>query len=90
MQNYDLLNDQIKEILETEPWYTAALSNISALLMDSISDINWAGFYLLRKGRLVVGPFQGRPACIHIDLGHGVCGTAAIQDAAQLDRKSVV
>lgn len=84
MTDYGLLASQVKEMLRTEPWYTAALSNISALLMDSISDINWVGFYLLKQNRLVVGPFQGHPACIHIEIGKGVCGTAVAENRIQL------
>lgn len=54
-----------------------ALSNLSALIFDTVDDINWAGFYIVKNGRLVLGPFQGKVACAYIDLGHGVCGTAA-------------
>ena len=78
--DYRLLNEQAKGMLETESWYAAAFSNISALIMNMLPDLNWAGFYLMRKGRLVVGPFQGKPACIHIAPGKGVCGTAAEQN----------
>ena len=74
--DYGLLAEQAEGILDAEPWYVAALSNISALIMDTLPDLNWAGFYLLRNGRLVVGPFQGKPACIHIAPGKGVCGAA--------------
>ncbi len=74
--DYKLLNAQIRSFAETEPWFGAFLSNVSALLFESMEDINWAGFYLLRNGKLVLGPFQGRPACIHIEIGRGVCGTA--------------
>ena len=74
--DYRVICEQASGLLEAEPWYVAALSNISALVMDSLPDLNWAGFYLIRDGRLVVGPFQGKPACIHIDPGKGVCGTA--------------
>ena len=83
MVNYALLSQQIREMLDSEPWYTSAMSNISALLMDSIPDLNWVGFYLLRRNRLTVGPFQGHPACIHIDPGRGVCGTALARDEIQ-------
>ncbi len=75
---------QAEEILEEEPWYVSAMSSLSALLMASMADLNWAGFYLVREGRLVVGPFQGKPACIHIPAGKGVCGTAAAQDRIQV------
>ena len=75
---------QAEDILDAEPWYVAAMSNLSALLMASMDRLNWAGFYLMRDGRLVVGPFQGKPACIHIPAGRGVCGTAAAQDRIQV------
>ena len=82
--DYDLLALQAKGMLEEEPWYTAAMSNLSALLMDTMEKLNWAGFYIMRDGRLVVGPFQGKPACIHIAVGKGVCGTAVAEDKPQL------
>ena len=64
--DYRILTDQAEGMLEAEPWYAAAFSNISSLIMNMLPDLNWAGFYLMRDGRLVVGPFQGKPACIHI------------------------
>ena len=76
MTDYALLCNQLEEFLNEEPFYVPALSNASALLMDTLPDINWAGFYLMRGDKLVVGPFQGKPACIHIPVGKGVCGTA--------------
>ena len=82
MVNYNLLREQIREILQSDPWYVAAMSNISALLMETLPDLNWVGFYVLRNGQLVVGPFQGKPACIHIPEGKGVCGTALREDRA--------
>ena len=75
-----MLQAQAREIIREEPWYVSALGNISALIMQCIPDLNWAGFYLMRNGKLAVGPFQGKPACIHIPLGKGVCGTAAARD----------
>ena len=80
MTNYDILLKQASELLESEPWCIAAMSNISSLIMHSLADLNWAGFYLVRNGVLVVGPFQGKPACIHIKPGKGVCGTALQKD----------
>ena len=74
--DYKVLTEQAEGLLDAEPWYVAAFSNLSALIMDTLPDLNWAGFYLLREGRLTVGPFQGKPACIHIAPGKGVCGTA--------------
>lgn len=82
--NYELLSEQAQEIINADPWYVAALSNLSALIMDSLPDLNWAGFYLMRGGQLVVGPFQGKPACIHIPVGRGVCGTAEEKDEMQI------
>ena len=82
MVNYSLLQEQIREMIQTDPWYVPAMSNISALLMETLPDLNWAGFYVWRNGRLVVGPFQGKPACIHIPEGKGVCGTALKEDRA--------
>ena len=78
--DYTVLIEQTRGLLESEPWYVPAFSNISALIMDSLPDLNWAGFYLMRNGRLTVGPFQGKPACIHIAPGKGVCGTAFVRD----------
>ena len=82
--DYALLTQQASGILEEEPWYTAAMSNLSALIAESLADLNWAGFYLIRDQQLTVGPFQGKPACIHIPVGKGVCGTAILQDRMQV------
>ena len=76
-RDQNMLREQAREIIREEPWYVSALSNISAAIMQNMPDLNWAGFYLMRDGRLTVGPFQGKPACIHIPAGKGVCGTAA-------------
>ena len=59
-------------------------ANVSALIFTTLEDINWAGFYLLEGDKLVLGPFQGNPACVEIAIGKGVCGTAAAKDAVQL------
>ena len=83
MEKYDLLARQIRELAQEEPWYVPFLSNVSALLWDALPDLNWAGFYLMRQGRLVLGPFQGKVACIHIAVGKGVCGTAVAEDRVQ-------
>ena len=82
--NSILLLQQAGEIIDAEPWYVAAMSNLSALIMESMPELNWAGFYLFRDGQLVVGPFQGKPACIHIPVGKGVCGTAVETDSTQI------
>ena len=77
--DYRLVYEQAAEIIRTEPHYVSALSNLSALLFQSMEGINWAGFYLMDRGSLVVGPFQGKTACIRIGIGKGVCGTAVRQ-----------
>ena len=86
MTDYRLLAQQIRALAEDEPNYIPVLSNASALLYESMDDINWAGFYLLNKGSLMLGPFQGKVACIRIKVGKGVCGTAVAEDATQLVR----
>ena len=78
--NDKVLLSQAEELLRFEPWYVSALSNLSALIMSELPDLNWAGFYLMKNGALTVGPFQGKPACIHIPVGKGVCGTAVEKD----------
>ena len=77
MTDYKTLNGQLKSLIEGVPYRIANLANASALLWQELEGLNWAGFYLMREGALVLGPFQGRPACIHIPLGKGVCGAAA-------------
>lgn len=74
--DYELIGLQMKSLMEQDRSWLPVLCNASALLMDSLEALNWAGFYIRRGDRLVLGPFQGRPACIHIDIGRGVCGTA--------------
>ena len=80
MTDYELLCRQAREMIASDPWYVAALSNLSAMIMETLENLNWAGFYILREGTLVVGPFQGKPACVHIPAGKGVCGTAVAED----------
>ena len=82
--DYNLLTEQLQALLAQDPYFVPALSNASALLGEEIKDINWAGFYLVRDGQLVLGPFQGKVACIHIQKGKGVCGTAWEKDETQL------
>ena len=83
MTDYALLVDQAASMIETESHYVAALSNLSALIYESMDRLNWAGFYMMDKGSLLVGPFQGRPACIRIEIGKGVCGTAVKEKKIQ-------
>ena len=80
MTDYGLMVQQAEALLREDGWYVAAMSNLSALVMESMEELNWAGFYLRRGNGLTVGPFQGKPACIHIPMGKGVCGTAAERD----------
>ena len=84
MTDYRTLVSQAEGMLEAKPWYVAAFSNLSALVMETLPDLNWAGFYIMKDGRLTVGPFQGKPACIHIAPGKGVCGTAAARNETVL------
>lgn len=81
---YDLIHKQLKSLLEGEIYTSANLSNASALLNGALKDINWVGFYLMHEGELLLGPFQGKTACVHIALGRGVCGTAARENITQL------
>lgn len=84
MTDYKLLAQQIKVLAEDEPNFMPVFSNASALLYENMEDLNWAGFYLMDKGSLLLGPFQGKVACIRIEIGKGVCGTAAGKDETQL------
>ena len=79
--NYDTLAAQLAALTEDVPYEIANLSNASALLWENLPDINWAGFYKMVDGALVLYPFQGKPACIRIPVGRGVCGTAVARDA---------
>jgi L-methionine (R)-S-oxide reductase len=74
---YSSLVDQLRSLLEGERDAVANMANFASLLFYSLPDLNWSGFYLLKEKQLVLGPFQGKPACIRIQVGEGVCGTAA-------------
>jgi L-methionine (R)-S-oxide reductase len=74
---YNHLAEQLRSLLEGEHDLIANAANFAALLYHSLPDVNWAGFYLHKEGELVLGPFQGSPACVRIAVGKGVCGTAA-------------
>lgn len=71
------LIQQASALLEGERDFTANAANLAALIFHTLPDLNWAGFYWMKSGELVLGPFQGKPACVRIALGKGVCGTAA-------------
>lgn len=75
-EDYEGLYESMKALIEDENDWIANLANVSALLYNHLTDVNWAGFYLMKKGELVLGPFQGNPACIRIEVGSGVCGSA--------------
>ena len=84
MTDYKALNTALEGLISGCPHFIANLANASALLWEFLDDINWAGFYLLENGKLVLGPFQGKPACIEIEIGKGVCGTAVSEGRTQL------
>jgi len=84
MTDYTLVAEQIAAMTEDIPYEVANLANISALLWEEMPHINWVGFYKMTEGALVLGPFQGKPACVRIEVGKGVCGTAVAEDAVQL------
>jgi len=81
--HYQTLTKQAIALTEDEPDLIANLANISALLNMELDRINWVGFYLMRNGELVLGPFQGKPACVRIAVGKGVCGTAVSTNSVQ-------
>ena len=84
MTNYSLISKEIEALTSDVSDLIANLSNVSALLNTELTDINWVGFYLLKDDKLILGPFQGKPACVTISLGKGVCGTAVSTDSLQL------
>jgi L-methionine (R)-S-oxide reductase len=83
-ERYAQLRLAVRGVTADEPDLIANLANVAAILGQGLPRINWVGFYLLKQGELVVGPFQGKPACVRIPLGGGVCGTAAAE------RRSIV
>ncbi|WP_326975119.1 GAF domain-containing protein [Caproicibacter sp. BJN0012] len=83
-ERYRLLHRQMEALLDGEAGWTANLANAAALLNGALEQINWVGFYRLKNGELLLGPFQGRPACMHIAVGRGVCGAAVSQNATQI------
>ncbi len=81
---YKFMNIKLTGLIGDEENWLANLSNASALLNLLLDDINWVGFYIMTGGKLVLGPFQGKPACVSIEVGKGVCGTAAMTKDIQL------
>lgn len=84
MTDYVLLNKKLSALVGDIPYPVANLANAAALLWEALPEINWAGFYMLEGDQLILGPFQGKHACIVIPVGKGVCGTAVAQKATQL------
>ena len=84
MTDYQALAEQAESLVAGVPHLIANLSNLSALIYDALDALNWAGFYLLEGETLVLGPFQGKPACIEIPIAHGVCGAAVRENRPQL------
>ena len=82
-KEYQLINEQLKYLIEDVTYEITNYANASALLFQSLKNINWAGFYLMQNGMLVLGPFQGKTACTKIAVGKGVCGTAVVTDKVQ-------
>ncbi|WP_199611572.1 GAF domain-containing protein [Flocculibacter collagenilyticus] len=84
-ETYSLLAKQVEALTSGEPNLIANLANVSALIFEALEDVNWAGFYLKdSESELVLGPFQGKPACVRIPVGKGVCGTAFSEDKTLL------
>lgn len=83
MADYEILCEQLESLAESDRWFLPVLANASALLYTQLPRLNWAGFYLRRNDELILGPFQGQPACVRIPFGKGVCGTAAALDQIQ-------
>jgi GAF domain-containing protein len=83
-QMYNFMKMRLTALIGEEADWLANLSNAAALIWQLLEDINWSGFYLMKEDQLVLGPFQGKPACVNIALGKGVCGTAASTKSYQL------
>lgn len=83
MINFELMNKQLRALAEADASWLPVFANASALLWECFPSINWAGFYIVNQGSLLLGPFQGKVACIRIPIGKGVCGTAVLEDATQ-------
>ena len=82
--NYNMAQKQLKSLIEDEHNLIAILSNASALINDNLDQVNWVGFYLMEQDELILWPFQGHPACVHIAVGSGVCGTAVAENQTQV------
>lgn len=82
--NYDQIIKRLQQLTADVPYEISNLSNAAALLWAALPDINWAGFYKMVDGQLILYPFQGKTACVRISVGKGVCGTAVAEDRTQL------
>ena len=87
--NYEELSRALLALTRDVPYETANLANAAALLWQAMEDINWVGFYKMEDGALILGPFQGKPACVRIAPGKGVCGTAAREKKAMAPRAAL-
>ncbi len=83
LKDYQRLTKQVCALIESETDLIANLSNISSVLNMELANLNWVGFYLMKEDELVLGPFQGKPACVRIPVGRGVCGTAVATNTTQ-------
>lgn len=83
MTDYNLLKNQLEALTEDVSYLISNLSNASALIYNELENLNWAGFYIMRNGKLMLGPFQGKTACTVIEVGKGVCGTAVLENRTQ-------
>ena len=81
--NYELIESQLKELIESCPIALSTMANAASLIYHGMENLNWAGFYVLRGNELVLGPFIGKPACTRIPIGKGVCGTAVKERRVQ-------
>ena len=84
MVDYEMIRRQTESLAEESSDYIPVMANVSSLLFHTLPDINWAGFYLVKEDSLLLGPFQGKVACVRIAKGRGVCGTAWEEDSVQL------
>ncbi len=80
MVDYRLLSKSIEAVVDDIPHLISNLANISAIIYENLDRLNWVGFYIINDGKLVLGPFQGKAACVEIEIGKGVCGTAVFKD----------
>ena len=85
----DLLAEQLESLISSDKYEITSLSNMSALIFNSLPDVSWAGFYLVKDGKLILGPFQGKIACTEIKFGKGVCGTTAEKKETILFQRAI-